>query len=77
MPDAAQSPATLQITGGAGLEVRRTVSGTLGHRSLAATTADAHTVDNIALLGLVTEAAGLVGARRARGTVDNVQLAKL
>ena len=57
--------------------VEHTVGGTLGSGPLAATAADAHTVDNIALLGLVTETAGLVGARGARGAVDNVQLTKL
>lgn len=56
---------------------RRTVGGTLGHRPLAATAADADTVDDIALLGLVTEAASLVGARGARGAVDDVQLTEL
>ena len=50
-----------------------TVSGTLGGHALAATTADTHAVDDIALLGLVSETASLVGARRARGAVDNVQ----
>lgn len=55
----------------------RTVGGTLGDGLLAATAADAHTVDDIALLGLVTEAAGLVRARRARGAVDDVQLTEL
>lgn len=58
-------------------EWQHTVSGTLGHRSLAASAADAHTVDDIALLGLVTEAAGLVGAGRTRSAVDDVQLTKL
>ncbi|KAL2282014.1 hypothetical protein FJTKL_11098 [Diaporthe vaccinii] len=56
---------------------RRTVGGTLGDGSLAATAADADTVDDIALLGLVTEAASLVGARGARGAVDDIQLAEL
>lgn len=55
----------------------RTVGGTLGNGPLAATAADAHAVDDVALLGLVTETAGLVGARGARGTVDNVELTKL
>lgn len=54
-----------------------TVGGTLWHRSLAASTADSGAVDNIALLGLVTQAAGLVGARWARSAVDNVQLTEL
>merc|ERR1712230_27034 len=35
------------------------------------------TVDDVALLGLVSHAAGLVWARRARGAVDHVQLAEL
>lgn len=52
-------------------------SGTLADRLLAATAADAHAVDNIALLGLVAETAGLVWARRARSTVDDVQLTVL
>jgi len=55
----------------------RTISGTLGHRSLATTTADADAVDDISLLGLITEAASLVRSRRARGTVKDVQLPKL
>lgn len=56
---------------------KRTVGGTLGDGPLAATAADANAVDNVALLGLVAETAGLVGARRARGAVDDVQLAEL
>ena len=56
---------------------KRTVGGTLGDRALAATTTDANTVDNIALLGLVSETARLVGAGGAGGTVDNVQLTEL
>lgn len=55
----------------------RTVGGTLGDRALAATAADTGTVDNVTLLGLVTETTGLIGARGARGTVDGVQLAEL
>ena len=54
-----------------------TIGGTLGGRALAATTADAHAVDDIALLGLVSEAAGLVGAAGPRGAVDDVQLTEL
>jgi hypothetical protein len=49
----------------------------LGHRLLAASTADAATVDNVALLGLVTQTTGLIGARGAAGAVDDVQLAEL
>jgi hypothetical protein len=54
-----------------------THGGTLGDRLLAATTADTRAVDDIALLGLVPEAASLVGAAGPRGTVDDVQLAEL
>lgn len=54
-----------------------TIGGTLGGRLLAATTADAHAVDDIALLGLVTQAASLVGTAGPRSTVDDVQLAEL
>lgn len=53
------------------------VCDTLGHRSLAATTSNADTVDDEALLGLVSQSAGLVGAGRTRSTVDNVQLSVL
>lgn len=49
----------------------------LGNGPLATSTANADAVDNVALLGLVTEAAGLVGARRAAGTVNDLELAKL
>lgn len=54
-----------------------TVGGTLGGRALAATAADAGTVDNVALLGLVTQTASLVGAAGAGSAVDDVQLAEL
>lgn len=53
------------------------VSSTLASRLLAATTADTDAVDDVALLGLVAEAAGLVGAGGTAGTVDDVQLTKL
>lgn len=53
------------------------VGSTLGGRALATTAANANTVDNVALLGLVTETAGLVGARGAGGAVNDVQLAQL
>lgn len=55
----------------------RTVSGTLGHWSLATTAADSGTVDNVTLLSLVSKTAGLVGARRAGSAVDDVQLTEL
>ena len=50
---------------------------TLGNGLLAVATADTNAVDNVALLGLVAEAAGLVGTGGARGAVDDVQLTKL
>jgi hypothetical protein len=49
----------------------------LGGGPLAASTADTAAVDNVTLLGLVSETAGLVGARRTAGAVDDLQLAKL
>ena len=49
----------------------------LGSGPLATSTADADAVDNVALLGLVSKAAGLVGARGAAGAVDDLKLAKL
>lgn len=54
-----------------------TVRSTLMSMLLAVATAHANTVNHVALLGLVTQTASLVGARRARGAVDNVQLAVL
>lgn len=53
------------------------VGGTLGGRALATTAADTDTVDDVTLLGLVTQTASLVGAGGAGSTVDDVQLAKL
>ena len=50
---------------------------TLGDVLLAVTAADADAVDNVALLSLVAKTASLVGARRAGGTVNDVQLAVL
>ena len=50
---------------------------TLGDMLLAVTAADTDAVDNVALLGLVAKTAGLVGAGRARGAVDDVELAVL
>lgn len=54
-----------------------TVGGTLGDGLLATTASHADTVDDIALLGLVAQAAGLVRARRPGGSVDDVQLTEL
>ena len=53
------------------------VSGTLGDLLFAVTPAYTDTVDDIALLGLVAETTSPVGARRAGGTVNDVQLAVL
>jgi len=51
--------------------------GTLGHRLLAATTAHTNAVDDISLLGLVSETARLVRSGWARSAVDNVELTEL
>lgn len=51
-----------------------TVSCTLVSMALAATTANADTVDHVALLGLVTKTTCLVRAGRMRCPVDNIQL---
>ena len=54
-----------------------TISSTLGNWLLATSTADTDTIDNIALLGLVTKTACLVRSGWSRSTVDNVQLSEL
>jgi hypothetical protein len=59
------------------IRIFHTIGGTLWHRSLAATTSDTDTVDNIALLGLVPKTTGLVWSGRARSAVDDIQLSKL
>jgi len=51
---------------------RFTIGGTLRNVLFAVTPANADTVDNVSLLGLVPQPAGLVWARWARGPVDNV-----
>jgi hypothetical protein len=53
------------------------VHDTLGIGSLAVTTANANAVSNVALLGLETQAAGLVGARGAHAAVDSGELSVL
>jgi len=53
------------------------IGGALWHWALATSTADTDTVDNIALLGLVTQTACLIRTRWAGSTVDDVQLSKL
>jgi hypothetical protein len=55
-------------------DAHRKVAQTLGDGLLAVTTTDTNTIDDIALLGLVSETPGLVGSRWARGAVDDVQL---
>lgn len=59
------------------MDPQHTIGSTLGDGLLATTTADADTVDDIALLGLVTETAGLVGAAGTGSPVDDVQLTEL
>lgn len=49
------------------------VGSTLGSGLLAPSTANSDTVDHITLLGLIPKATGLVGARRTRSTVDNIE----
>ena len=51
-----------------------TVSSTLGNRPLAATASHTDTVDNIALLGLVAELAGLMGTSGAGAADDGLTL---
>ena len=51
--------------------------GTLGGLLFPAASADTDAVDDVALLCLVPQSAGLVRARRAGGAVDDVQLAVL
>jgi hypothetical protein len=48
---------------------------TLGDWLFAVTPSDTDTVDEVALLSLVAETTGLVGARWTGSTMDNVQLA--
>lgn len=49
-----------------------TVGSTLGSGSLTATTTNTDTVDNVTLLGLVTQTTSLIGARGTRGTVNDI-----
>lgn len=55
----------------------RTVGGTLRSLPLATTTSYADTVDNVSLLGLVSETASLVRAGRTRCAVDDIELTEL
>lgn len=54
-----------------------TVCGTLGRRPLPSTSPHTHTVNDITLLGLVSQAAGLIWALWAGSAVDDVELAEL
>jgi len=73
--DAPQAPLGLEVvdTLANGLAVGSTLRDVL----LAVTPPHANTVDDIALLGLVAQAASFVGTRRARSAVNDVQLAVL
>jgi hypothetical protein len=55
---------------------RLTESSTLRNRSLTATTTHTDTVDDKTLLGLVTQTTSLVRTRRARSTVNDIQLSE-
>jgi len=71
----------LQVTGGFDLGHtgggRLTVADTLGDLALASSPLDADTVDDVSLLGLVSQSAGLIWAGRTRGTVDSRKLTVL
>ena len=54
-----------------------TISSSLGNWALATSTANSDTVNNIALLGLVTKTASFVGTRWTGCAVDDVQLSEL
>ena len=54
-----------------------TVCSTLGDWLLATSTTNSDTVNDIALLGLVTKTASLIRARRTGSAVDDVQLSEL
>lgn len=49
-----------------------TIGGTLWNRLLATSTSDTDTVDNVSLLGLISETASLIGTRWAGSTVDDI-----
>ena len=53
------------------------VDDTLGDGSLAATTSDSNSVDHVALLGLVSELSGLIGAAGSVALVDHRELSVL
>lgn len=51
-----------------------TVGGSLGYRSLSSSSSDSDSVNDKSLLGLVTKSSSLVGSRRSRSSVNNIQL---
>lgn len=53
------------------------IGGTFGHRALAATTAHTHSVDDVTLLGLVSQSAGLVSSGGSGSTMEGGELAVL
>lgn len=59
------------------LSHRLTVGGTLGSLLLPVTPPDPNTVNEVALLGLVSESPSLVGTRRSRSSVDDGELSVL
>ncbi len=69
--------------GSGGLELVNTlvdglsVNNTLGNGSLTASTSDSNSVDNVSLLGLVTELSGLISAAGSVDFVDNWKLSVL
>jgi len=75
LSDATQRPAGLQVVDTS--IARLAINLTLVHRTLAASTTDAHTIDAEALLGLVSEATSLVRTGRAGGAVHCRHLTKL
>jgi hypothetical protein len=54
-----------------------TIGSTLRGRPLATTSADSHTVDDIALLSLVAETTGFVWSGWTRSAVNDMKLSKL
>ena len=72
LSDRAQVPNRLQL-GNTGID-GLSVDNTLADRLLAVSTADTHTVDNVSLLGLVTQPAGLIRPGRLRQASDGRQL---
>ena len=53
------------------------VDNTLGDGSLTATTSNSNSVDNVALLGLIAQLSGLVGAARSVDLVNDGELSVL